>query len=61
MTGSQGLIGKEGKSLSDISPEGKVFVHGEIWDAKSKDMIQQGERIEVIGLTGMVMEVKKKT
>lgn len=59
-TGSQGLIGEEGKSLSNISPEGKIFVHGEIWDAVSKDVIQKGERVEVINLKGFVMEVKKK-
>jgi membrane-bound serine protease (ClpP class) len=60
VTGSQGLIGKEGKCLSDIAPEGKVFLHGEIWDAVSPDQIVKGDHVEVTGLKGFILEVKKK-
>ena len=33
VTGSQGLVGEIGVAQTPLSPRGKVFVHGEIWDA----------------------------
>ncbi len=32
-TGVEGLRGETGTVVADLAPEGKVFVHGEIWDA----------------------------
>jgi membrane-bound serine protease (ClpP class) len=34
-TGHEGLVGETGHTSSDLAPEGKVFVHGEIWLARS--------------------------
>ena len=33
VTGIQGLIGETGVAQTPLSPAGKVFVHGELWDA----------------------------
>ena len=35
VTGSEGMIGETGAAVTDLAPEGKVFVHGEYWDAVS--------------------------
>src|SRR6202162_5938736 len=35
VTGIQGLIGEIGLTQSALSPQGKVFVHGDLWDAIS--------------------------
>ncbi len=56
-TGREGLIGEIGSARTDISPTGKVFVHGELWDAVSDVSIPAGERVRVIALDGMVMRV----
>jgi membrane-bound serine protease (ClpP class) len=58
-SGREGLIGEEGKADSDISPEGKVFVRGEYWDAFSDESISRGERIVVIDVEGMTLKVRK--
>lgn len=47
-TGREGLIGEIGKARTDLSPEGKVFVHGEIWDAEASENIPKGSKVEVI-------------
>lgn len=62
ISGVEGLIGGIGYVQSDIlkGKEGKVFVHGEIWDAVSEEDIEKGEKIEVINVNGMVLEVKRK-
>ncbi|HUP46137.1 MAG TPA: nodulation protein NfeD, partial [Thermoanaerobaculia bacterium] len=32
-TGTEGMIGEIGIARTDLSPDGKVFVHGELWNA----------------------------
>ncbi len=34
-TGNEGLVGETGHASSELAPDGKVFVHGEIWRARS--------------------------
>jgi membrane-bound serine protease (ClpP class) len=46
-TGKEGLIGEIGKAQTDLTPEGKVFVHGEIWDAEAPENIPKGSKVEV--------------
>ena len=43
-TGQEGLIGKRVKVMSPIKPEGKVFVHGEYWNAESEEEFERSER-----------------
>jgi len=57
-SGKEGLIGEEGRADSDISPEGKVFVRGEYWDASSDQVISRGDKIVVTGVEGMRLKVK---
>ncbi|HDQ44101.1 MAG TPA: nodulation protein NfeD [bacterium] len=58
-TGKQGLIGKQGTALSPIRPEGQVSVHGEVWWAESTEPIRKGEKVEVTGLEGLKLFVRK--
>lgn len=46
-TGREGLVGEEGIAQTDIDPEGKVFVHGEIWQAESLEKILKGTKVKV--------------
>lgn len=47
-TGKEGLIGEIGKAQTDIDPEGKVFVHGELWQAESSEKILKGSKVRVV-------------
>ncbi len=47
-TGREGLEGEIGTAQTDIDPEGKVFVHGEIWNAESKENIPKGAKVKVV-------------
>lgn len=65
ISGSQGLMGEIGESKTDFDErgKGKIFVHGELWDAKSTYIIHKGEDIivkEVDGLKLIVEPVEKK-
>jgi len=59
-TGREGLIGEIGIARTDLSPEGKVFVHGEIWNAESTTEIPKGSRVKVVAvLEGLKIRVTK--
>ncbi len=57
-TGASGLIGKTGVVKNAIMPEGKVFIHGELWNATSKEAINKGEKIRVVRVVNLVLEVE---
>jgi membrane-bound serine protease (ClpP class) len=58
VTGEQGLVGEIGMAQTSLSPAGKVFVHGEIWDAVSTVAIEAGESIVVRGIDGFQLRVE---
>lgn len=58
--GMEGLVGEEGVATTDLIPEGKVFVHGEYWNALSDEEIRQGERVSVVEVRGLRLKVKKQ-
>src|SRR5205823_2766415 len=41
-TGSEGMIGQIGAVVTALAPEGKVFVHGEYWDAVAPQPLPAG-------------------
>lgn len=57
-TGSSGLVGEIGLVKTALDPEGKVFVHGELWNAVSRTSLQAGERVRVVKVTGLKLEVE---
>lgn len=58
-TGTEGLIGEIGVVKKALTPEGKVFVHGELWRAVSKTALPEGTRVQVIKIENLVLEVEK--
>lgn len=57
--GMEGLLGEIGEVRRKLSPSGKVFVHGEYWNAQADGEIDVGERIQVVGYDGMNLKVKR--
>src|SRR5437868_477925 len=58
VTGAQGLVGETGIAQTALSPTGKVFVHGELWDAVSSAHIAPGQRVVVRRVDGLQLEVE---
>ena len=57
VTGSQGMIGETGVAQTALSPQGKVFVHGELWDAVSSCDIPVGQLVVVRQVDGLILQV----
>lgn len=58
-TGMEGLIGEVGIASTPIALEGKVSIHGEFWNASSEQSIEEGWRVQVIGVKNLRLKVKK--
>jgi len=58
-TGQEGLIGMRGEAMSEINPEGRVFVRGETWNARSAAPVAKGKQVKVLGVQGMMLRVEE--
>lgn len=57
-TGLEGLVHEIGTARSPIDPRGKVFVHGEIWDAISDEPVASGDPVEVVAIRNLTLAVR---
>jgi membrane-bound serine protease (ClpP class) len=57
--GSEGLIGEIGEARTALNPTGRIFVHGEQWTAEGEGEIGAGEKVEVVGVDGMRLKVRR--
>jgi membrane-bound serine protease (ClpP class) len=58
-SGREGLTGEIGTVSQELAPEGKVFVHGEIWNAMTaEDPIPEGARVRVVRVDEMTLTVE---
>jgi membrane-bound serine protease (ClpP class) len=57
-TGDKGLIGEIGVVKERLAPEGKVFVHGELWNAEAPEPVEAGAKIRVVGVDQLLLKVQ---
>jgi len=57
VTGAEGLIGEIAVAQTALTPAGKVFVHGEIWDAVASTDVSAGEKVVVQKVDGLELKV----
>jgi membrane-bound serine protease (ClpP class) len=58
VTGAQGLVGETGIAQTALAPQGKVFVHGELWDAVSSVSVPAGQLVVVRNVDGLTLQVE---
>ncbi len=59
VVGTASMIGEEGIAKTEINTEGKVFVHGEYWNASSGKPIPAGSRVRVTQVHGLKLDVEQ--
>lgn len=57
-TGPEAMIGERAVVVEACLPEGTVRLRGEIWSARSMRGAQVGEKVRVIGVDGLTLEVE---
>lgn len=59
VSGVDGMIGESGETLDDLTPYGRVRLHGETWNAKSVNKeIEKGAQVRVVGIEGLQLHVE---
>ena len=60
-TGFEELVGREAVARGDLKPQGTVFVAGELWQAMiTEGEAYTGEKLEVVGVEGLRLKVRRK-
>lgn len=57
-TGAGGLMGEVGVAKERLAPEGRVFVHGELWNAVASTPVEQGSKVRVVEVDNLVLRVE---
>ena len=57
-TGSEAMVGEIGEVRTALDPSGSVFVHGELWNARSATAVAAGQRVRVLSVNGMRLDVE---
>jgi len=59
--GYEELVGMEGEAITELNPRGRVFIHGEYWEAESTSgEIKSGEKVMVESVEKFLLKVRKK-
>jgi membrane-bound serine protease (ClpP class) len=63
VTGRESLVGETAVARTPLTPEGKVFVHGELWNAIASASVEPGDEVMIRQVDGLVLRVDpiKKT
>lgn len=59
-TGKENIVGRVAVTRSDLSPDGVIFVEGELWQATSDNgSIPSGQQVRVVAANGLRLTVHK--
>ena len=57
-TGAEGLVGQPAEVIAPCTPRGTVRLRGEIWKARSTPFAGAGDRVRVVAVEGLTLEVE---
>jgi membrane-bound serine protease (ClpP class) len=57
-TGDVGMIGEIGRAENALAPRGRVTVHGELWEAVSRQPVSPGDFVRVRAVEGLTLQVE---
>jgi membrane-bound serine protease (ClpP class) len=57
-TGREGMVGQVGNAITELAPDGKIFVRGEYWDAVSSQAVPSGAPVRVVGVDKLKLTVE---
>lgn len=59
VSGREGLLAQKGKTLTPVhQTSGRIFAHGEYWEARSEQLIPEGVQVSLVKLEGLTLWVK---
>ena len=61
VSGAEQMIGSTGEAQSAFRDQGTVFIHGEIWRARTKAPVKKGQKVTVLELDGLILTVEPES
>lgn len=58
-SGMEGLQGEIGEVRTPLTPQGRVWVHGEYWTAQSDEEIEVGQKVQIVEIDHMILRVRR--
>jgi membrane-bound serine protease (ClpP class) len=58
--GVEEMVGRIGEVTEPLNPNGTIKIEGEYWNATARGTIDKGEEVEVVGIDGLILKVRKK-
>ena len=58
VTGAEEMIGITGEAMEDFTEQGRIWVHGESWQAQSSAPVKKGQKIQVTAKDGLLLKIK---
>lgn len=58
-SGREGMIGAQGEAVTDVHEMGKVFVHGEYWNAWSDRAVEKGKKVRVVEVASLKLKIEE--
>ncbi len=60
VTGAEGLVGATATVAAACRPDGRVRVHGELWQARCPEGADEGAAVEVVAIEGLTLTVRPR-
>jgi len=61
VSGQEEMLTAIGEVLEDFEGDGRIRIHGEVWNARSTVLLHRGSLVEVTAMDGLVLHVKPVT
>jgi membrane-bound serine protease (ClpP class) len=58
VSGAEGLMLEHAEAVESFERQGRVRVHGEIWTAVSRVPVREGQRLRILRVDGLTLEVE---
>ncbi len=58
VSGAEGLLAETAEAIESFTADGRVRVHGEIWNAVSREPIAAGQRLRILRIDGLTLAVE---
>jgi membrane-bound serine protease (ClpP class) len=58
VSGADEMLGSIGEVLEDFEKSGRIHIHGETWQVKSKLPLQRGDQVRVTEIDGLILSVE---
>ncbi len=59
-SGIEAMVTEIGVAEDDLSPEGRVRVRGELWNALADAPVRRGERVDIVAVKDLVLHVRAR-